>query len=448
MRSAFLSSGTGRCRRINSRARVRHMIVAVLGFIVGSICLVPGTAMSDDADPVAELKRPGLHSVRTIASKFQYVTTTDLSDEEFWGLARTVPGLKGSHRALIASDGRWRIEDVNPVGFTFELDVNPPGQHASGQAIRSYYNKVAAKWKAVVPAAPASLELFDGFAVWSCPPYGLTSAGRERDVYRKSRPDDMEPGSLFSSPLPDQLFLHGWNLSRIRSAFPDAAVLPESLREEELTPVGTRLVEGEALAVFQTSDGSELYLDKKLGYALRKKIGYFVGEPVQTVIASDFEQVAQGVWLPRQVHVTQLGHKQFHPSELHGKSLWRTEYFAGEWTINSPEHESRLAVAATPGAWVIDTTVETGEETVTDEFTGAEIKSQVAYLQPADESTLQSVVEDAKKRRRATSISQDGRILGDRNRTGVIGLIVLLIAIGAALWWRTGPILPPKRRVP
>jgi hypothetical protein len=172
--------------------------------------------------------------------------------------------------------------------------------------------------------------------------------------------------------------------------------LPHMLDQYEFTVRGDKeLIDNAECVVIEAADKHTIWLDPRLGYAVRKRDLFQDGLHTLTFACRDFIQLDDGLWLPRHIDWFDIG------SEVAGDGaprvrMLRTSMDVNRIELNRPEHEALFEADFAPGTVVMNMDVaESDGKTNADRKPGDTIPT-VAYNQPADEADLDEVISIAK----------------------------------------------------
>jgi hypothetical protein len=151
----------------------------------------------------------------------------------------------------------------------------------------------------------------------------------------------------------------------------------------------TEWVEGVRCVVVKNPDREKIWLDPKLGYALRKRD---ILDPESKRLrwrwlSRGFVEVETGVWLPKECWQEVCGPSAA-PAPYAGKPLLRYVYTVTKLNINNVP-DSLFEMRIEPGLTVLDATIlppKDGQNQV------------ISYIMPADQKQLDHTIQDALSR--------------------------------------------------
>ncbi|MBX3414271.1 MAG: hypothetical protein KF708_16410 [Pirellulales bacterium] len=254
----------------------------------------------------------------------------------------------------------------------------------------------------------------------------LTTGGVTRTAVRISDASENDPNYFNNEPL--DFVLLAFDLPSAPVAHEDrrAYRLRTLLEKYEFRSEGQAECDGHS-CVLLSSDRVRLWLDPKLGFAVRKREGYSKGKKVFEVRASGHRQVVPGVWVPMRVVTITFG-SSFDPPEFWEQPLYEREYKITEFRHNIPLAEAMFRIEPEPGEWVNDKT-----RALTDSA-GRPLEGRtVGYVQPADQAQLDEVIARASRARPgAARIAKSPlNFLLVANAIAVLLLGIVLVA----RWW-------------
>ena len=284
-----------------------------------------------------------------------------VSEEDLFRYHRRLPALPETVRVVAHRDGRTFHESSELWGplfdpFTKLLAREFPAVRGNFNAMFELpYDRVrAAVDRAAKEHTEKSLKivLFDGQKIWEHrPDEEFATDGAKRRAFTVVDPARIDRQFVPGTLLDDMLY--GFDIAPFRreSEHRRRNRVPEVFEGGEF-----RLREGDESGwVVAEAPGKErIYFDPALQFAVRKRQWFMDGKVCFEFEGRDYEQLADGIWLPRDAVETAYGTKlSRHPACL-GKPLFHNRFKVERLELNRPEHLALLAADVPAGAWVVD----------------------------------------------------------------------------------------------
>ncbi len=423
--------------------------LSILALAAGFVA--PLHAAEGTTDKVIEAYRAKAKQIETIHVDATLNGKPLISEEVLYRDFKMIPGLHSKLSLIYHHDGRFRIETRNISNATYDaavkdLSLKHPELRKNASAVeRVPFNELQdALQKVQQPEDKVSprVMVFDGRKLWRYEPELLvTTSGAQRPVFTIVATSGSNESVLDQTIFEDLLLtieipaLPTENQGRLLSQ--PAAMFAPGGRFHAVDQ--TESVDGADCLVLAADGEQRLWLDPKLGYALRKRQWLRDGKPDYEIEARDFTKLAEDFWFPRLVTYTRYGTKEIAEGKYVGKPLSRDELHIDKVELNGKENPDVFSVNVAPGAWVVDHTlnpVDRTGRTVPFVKSEANVVPSVAYVQPASKTDLERVIREAQEQEaeRPGAPSQNGITI----KTLIALNLGIVIVLGGAYLLRRG----------
>lgn len=365
--------------------------------------------MSPSAREIIDVYQKKHDQIVTILVTTSEETTLAIDQADWFQRNGTIPGVTGKTTAVSASNGRLFVRQLFPwaeVSSAVNAALSSEERALSSQPQRLAelikYDTVRelaiAEWEKVDQDKLGHLFFYDGTRlVETRLGRTLKTAGVQREVFRVVDPEKLS-GHYLPSTIFDEMLLSV-----------DIPGLPNEREFHESNSVSWLLTEGSMLLSTETEqvNGTEclvlkspthgaIYLDTERALAVRKRQWLYEGELVYEMIVNELEKIGEDLWFPVDVGYTQFGHSTFDGAEYAGKALYHFSRKIDKVELNAVEHESYFTPDIKAGSWVIDERVALLNPDGTPIADGENARD-VAYIQPANQDDLDSVIQAAQR---------------------------------------------------
>ncbi|WP_417393244.1 hypothetical protein [Gimesia sp.] len=329
--------------------------------------------------------------------------STLVDQEDLWRFYHIRPFIQSTKTLVYDQDGRFYQAtrshwDLIEQAVLKDIQSRFPGKSINALPFDVYQSAVDKELLRVSDQPmSAVITVFDGKKVWQHREAEvLTTNGIARKAYTILNPDS-EQVDLLPETLLDYLLISPCtndlpkdNEKRLKNCLPDMlasgnySIFPQM---QDISGHPCVLVE---------SASQSIWLDPQFGYAVRRRVWrHHDSKTIYEIEADQFEVILPDLlWLPRSVLARQYGITDIAKGRYAGVPLFENITEIKKIEINQPKLEKYFSLEVNPGNWVNDTTLRALDSN------GKEIAvpgdSNVSYIQPADHSDLEQVIQEAR----------------------------------------------------
>ena len=323
------------------------------------------------------------------------------------------------------------LQKKYPSRFTYDpsRENEPPSKRMSYQEILEH-----------LPNAPVeeqeSICLFDG-AVVRTNNSGQTLADHDhvqRRCFNIQRPDQLRQRAAFLNPnYLDLMFygITGIHIAKDRN-YREQFRLPDLLAKGNWRVVAeNELLDGAECLVIESSETNKLWLDPKIGYAVRrwtKELPYKADYHYQ-----NHRHVVGVFYAPQSITSVNFGIKPL-PDEYLGKVVVRHQLNLSRIEVNQPISTEEFQLIPPEGAWVFDTTGDSPKGADSPNAIGMvdDAEQSVNYIQPANPADVPKAINESKARQGISNPAANSSPISPGTRNvmwWIIGANLVLFAI-------------------
>jgi hypothetical protein len=207
--------------------------------------------------------------------------------------------------------------------------------------------------------------------------------------------------------------------------------IPEMFEVAKFTLTNDVVVDGAPCVLLEAPEYQRLWLDPKLGFAVRKREMLEGKGVAMSMQFSEFAELVPGVWLPHRIEQERIGTSQL-PESYVGKPIIRTTIRVTKIEANKPEHETYFKPKPKPGSFVNDARLKPigsdGKPVATDK------PVVIGYIQPASDEDLDEVIRAAEK---GAGMRIEQSTTGHQGDWWIIGAnIIIFVGVMLLIAWR------------
>jgi|GEM_PF-6182726 len=294
------------------------------------------------------------------------------------------------------------------------------------------YAEIARLLPKITPKRSDRTLVYDGEFLRERSPFTMTERdGKAYTTYLISDPQQ-QSGNSFSINFLDMM-LYGFDIeglgydsqSRARNRLPELL----ALENFSLTDTAAR-INGSDCVLIEAPDYGKIWLDKDLGYAVRRYEWTKNGVLLYSYECDEFEKVVDRVWIPHVIISETCGDDRV-PLAWQGKKMLQTIWKVNVLEVNDPNHEKYFQLTPEPGSKVLDRTLNATNSrgsTVDLKQRKDKIIPSVGYVQPADQADVEKAVKQAQASVPvAAEFGSPGNANGGRWRTLTVLLNVAIV---------------------
>ncbi|MEQ8856530.1 hypothetical protein [Gimesia sp.] len=347
------------------------------------------------------------NSIENILFEYTKVSQTSLIDEEeLWQSFHVMPFIESTTTLVLNNTGNF-YEAIHSRWDLVEQSVfsNAKANHPGKRIDQLAFNELQAIinheiTKVVKEPIPANILLYDGSKVWKHSEASkLTTKGKSRKVYTILNPESRS-SAMLGTTLLDRLLiaftipdLPKDNALRLKNHLPHMLEAGTFSIAQDLEEIS-----GHACILINSSSQS-IWLDPNFGYAVRQRTWkHHDGNIVYKIEADQFEEIIPGtLWLPKVIKSQQYGIVEIANGRYAGTALHENIAEVKKIEVNQPSLDKYFSIDVPAGVWVNDTTL-SPEDSDGNKLTPSDknVTPSVSYIQPADQSDLDQVIQKAR----------------------------------------------------